>query len=149
MRNQHVKTVSMQAYKLETVSRNRLGVIHNSYQGNYTKVLCVCSAGCLRSPTAAHLLASPPWNFNTRSCGLDVDWAIVPISAGLLEWSNEIVVMDSWQYDEVVGMLKILDIERAVHNLEIEDVYAYRDPELVKIMQDKFYKYLFVTKDDF
>ncbi len=38
------------------INRNRWGNIDNPYQGSAKKVLCVCSAGMLRSPTAANVL---------------------------------------------------------------------------------------------
>ena len=128
------------------ISRNRMGVINNPYQDKHKKVLTVCSAGCLRSPTAAHILASGPFNFNTRCCGTTVEYAIVPLNGGLVMWADEIVVMDEDQaaivnsiqsklYEDYVGF-----IFRAVHILDIEDNYAYRDPKLVKIMTDKFFK---------
>ena len=43
---------------------NRLANTQNKYQGKYKKVLCVCSAGLLRSPTAALVLSQEPFNFN-------------------------------------------------------------------------------------
>lgn len=128
------------------ISRNRMNVIYNDYQGKHKKILTVCSAGCLRSPTAAHILAGDPFNFNTRCCGTTVEYAIVPLNGGLVMWADEIVVMDEDQaaivnsiqsklYEDYVGF-----IFRAVHILDIEDNYAYRDPKLVKIMTDKFFK---------
>ena len=48
---------------------NRLGNSKNPYQGDFKKVLCVCSAGLLRSPTAAWVLSNAPFNFNTREIG--------------------------------------------------------------------------------
>ena len=61
------------------IKRNQMGVIFNAYQGKHKKVLTVCSAGCLRSPTAAHILSSDPWNFNTRAAGISLEYAIVPV----------------------------------------------------------------------
>ena len=45
------------------------GVHSNEYQGDYKRVLTVCSANMLRSPTIAHVLSAEPYNFNTRSAG--------------------------------------------------------------------------------
>jgi predicted protein tyrosine phosphatase len=131
------------------IKRNQLGVLFNSFQGKYKKVLCVCSAGCLRSPTAAHILSSPPWNFNTRAVGLSKEYAIVPISDALIAWADIIIVMDS----DMVKQVNDMQVELAsnydstfemdykqVYNLEIEDDYDYRHPDLVKIMTDKFTK---------
>ena len=47
---------------------NRLGNSRNIYQGKDKRVLCVCSAGLLRSPTAANVLHKE-FGYNTRACG--------------------------------------------------------------------------------
>lgn len=131
-----------------SVNRNQLGVVFNAYQGNHKKVLCVCSAGCLRSPTAAHILSSPTFNFNTRAVGLSREYAIIPISDALLMWADIVLVMDSDQQKQVNDMQMALfnQMDDSMHdynfkqviNLEIEDDYNYRDPQLVKLMTDKF-----------
>lgn len=131
------------------IKRNQLGVLFNAYQGKHKKVLTVCSAGCLRSPTAAHILSSEPFNFNTRCAGTSSEYAIIPVTEALVVWADVILCMDSDQQRYINEMQNKLAAEasamfeydyKAVINLEIEDDYAYRDPELVKIMQDKFYK---------
>ena len=58
--------------------RNRLHNATNPYQGSYKKVLCVCSAGMLRAPTAAVVLSRPPYDFNTRAVGTDLGTALIP-----------------------------------------------------------------------
>jgi predicted protein tyrosine phosphatase len=138
------------------IKRNQLGVIFNSYQGQYKKVLTVCSAGCLRSPTAAHILSGEPWNFNTRCAGTSQEYAIIPVTEALIVWADVIVVMDSDMVKHINEMQNKLATEFAggmneyeykqVINLDIEDNYAYRDPELVNIMTEKF-NVLFPVKD--
>lgn len=137
------------------IKANQLGVIFNAYQGKAKKVLCVCSAGCLRSPTAAHLLSAEPWNFNTRCCGTSKEYAIIPITEALIMWADVILVMDCWQQREVNELQNTIarDFDsmyeftyKPVINLEIEDEYNYRNPTLIRIMQDKF---LEIFKDDF
>ena len=129
------------------IKRNQLGVVFNAYQGKHKKVLTVCSAGCLRSPTAAHILSSPPWNFNTRCAGTSAEYAIVPVTEALVIWADVILVMDDWQYNTIMSIQNKLAAEadhmfeyeyKPIHNLEIEDDYAYRDPELIRIMTEKF-----------
>lgn len=131
------------------IKRNQLGVLFNAYQGKHKKVLTVCSAGCLRSPTAAHLLSSNPWNFNTRAAGTSKEYAIICLDEALIVWADIIICMDSDQQKHINEMQNILAAEasamfeydyKQVINLEIEDDYAYRDPELVKIMLTKFYE---------
>ena len=137
------------------IKANQRGVLLNAYQGKHKKVLTVCSAGCLRSPTAAHILSSEPWNFNTRCAGTSKEYAIITVDEALVTWADVILCMDSDHVRFVNDIQNKLAGEasemfeynyKQVINLEIEDDYAYRDPKLVQIMQDKF---LVIFKDDF
>ncbi len=129
------------------IKRNQLGVVQNAYQGRHRRVLTVCSAGCLRSPTAAHILSSPPWNYNTRCAGTSLEYAIVPVTEALVIWADVILVMDQWQWNHIMDIQNKLAQEvdhmfeyeyKPMHNLEIEDEFGYRDPRLVEIMTEKF-----------
>lgn len=116
--------------------KNRLGNSHNPYQGSFKKVLTVCSAGLLRSPTAAWVLSNPPFNFNTRACGYNDEYALVVLDDVLLEWADEVVVMDTRQEKVVRDMLNNsgADSRKPVHVLNVPDDYGYRDPELVSLL---------------
>jgi len=114
---------------------NKLAVIKNSYQGDYKKVLCVCSAGCLRSPTAAVVLANEPFNFNTRSAGIDDVIAIIKVDDVLLSWADEIVCMDSYQAMRLGERTK-----KPIITLDIGDIYGYRDPELIQLIKERYEK---------
>lgn len=107
---------------------NRIHNCDNPYQGDHKKVLCVCSAGLLRSPTAAVVLSAPPFNFNTRAAGLDDSFALIPVDTVLLTWADEIVCMDKGQADR----LRAMGFKKNVLVLDIEDSYGYRDPQLIK-----------------
>jgi predicted protein tyrosine phosphatase len=126
------------------IKRNQLGVLFNAYQGKHKKVLTVCSAGCLRSPTAAHILSSEPWNFNTRCAGTSEEYAIIPITEALIVWADVILVMDEWQQAHINEMQNKLATEyeafdyKQVINLDIPDNFDYRNPKLVEIMTEKF-----------
>lgn len=126
------------------ISRNRMGVILNGFQGTHKKVLTVCSAGCLRSPTAAHILSADPWNFNTRAAGVSEEYAIVHANSGLVVWADEIVVMDKWQATYINTLQQEIVNEymgftfKPVHILNVPDNFEYRNPELVRIMVEKF-----------
>jgi predicted protein tyrosine phosphatase len=126
------------------IKRNQLGVLFNAYQGKHKKVLTVCSAGCLRSPTAAHILSSEPWNFNTRCAGTSEEYAIVPITEALIVWADVIVCMDAFQQlhintmqNKIASEYEAFDYKQVI-NLEIDDIYEYRNPKLVEIMTEKF-----------
>lgn len=138
------------------VTRNRRSVINNGYQGHHKKVLCVCSAGVLRSPTLAVILAAEPFNFNTRAVGCNPEYALIPLDAGLVLWADEIVVMDEFHQHAVNEIQHQLAADsdgmfdftyRKVHNFHVEDDYGYRDPELVRILTEKAYE-VFGTQED-
>lgn len=102
----------------------------NPYQGKYKRVLCVCSAGLLRSPTLAWVLSNEPYNYNTRAAGLDVGHALIPVDDVLVEWADEIVCMDEYQQKVLKSKTK-----KPVLNLQIGDNFEYRDKGLVEIMR--------------
>jgi len=118
---------------------NRIANCGNKFQGKYKKVLCVCSAGLLRSPTAALVLSQEPFNFNTRAAGISTEFALVPVDDVLLTWADEIVCMETWHAAEVKKLLEENGLEDTpVLTLNVEDCYAYRDPELIQQIKDKY-----------
>jgi predicted protein tyrosine phosphatase len=114
---------------------NRLGNANNPFQGPYKRVLCVCSAGLLRSPTAAWVLSQEPYNFNTRAAGLTKEFALIPVDRVLLHWADEIVCMNEDQAAEINGML---EEPKPVVCLNIPDSFRYRDPELVRLILERY-----------
>lgn len=115
------------------MSMNRKHNAHNPYQGSFKKVLCVCSAGLLRSPTAAWVLSNEPFHRNTRACGIDVGHALIPLDDVLLEWADEIVCMDAHQAKEVRAKTS-----KPVLCLDIDDSYAFRDTALVHKIRERY-----------
>ena len=116
----------------------RMGVYSNMYQGDYKKVLTVCSAGILRSATAAHILASEPYNFNTRNVGI-ASYALIPLSEDLLMWADEIVCMEKEHSSHVQRKMVDWHIpEKRIITLNIEDIYEYRNTELVRMITEKY-----------
>ena len=107
---------------------NRMWNCKNPYQGHEKKVLCVCSAGLLRSPTAAKVLWKE-YGYNTRACGLDVGHALIPIDEVLLTWADEIVCMTHDQCDYIRSRFGFRDTP--IVCLGINDSYAYMDPNLI------------------
>jgi predicted protein tyrosine phosphatase len=78
---------------------------------------------------------------------LSKEYAIVPITDALIAWADIIIVMDSDMVKQVNDMQVALASNydstfemdyKQVFNLEIEDDYDYRHPDLVKIMTAKF-----------
>ena len=118
---------------------NRLGNARNIYQTDIKKVLCVCSAGLLRSPTIAVVLSQEPYNYNTRAAGLSKEYALIPIDDVLLHWADEIVCAESWMSQEIEEMLKALSMEhKDIIALDIPDKYEYRNPELMQLIREKY-----------
>ena len=126
---------------------NLLHNCKNPYQGEEKKVLCVCSAGLLRSPTAAQVLAVE-YEYNTRSCGTDIDHALIPLSHVLLFWADEIVCMDERQGSEIRKKLEEFNKEMiyipnhtpSVRVLNIPDKYSRGDKELKKLILDRYHE---------
>lgn len=118
---------------------NRLANATNHFQGKYKRVLCVCSAGLLRSPTTALVLSQPPYNFNTRAAGLTKEFALVPVDRVLLHWADEIVCMNPEQAEE---LRSLLEEDKPIVVLNIEDSYRYRDPELIEEIKAAYDKHL-------
>lgn len=115
------------------VSYNRLANLGNKYQGPSKRVLCVCSAGMLRSPTVAWVLSNPPFNFNTRAVGAS-DYALIPLDEALVQWADEVICMDNSQK----RIIEELDASSntPIYVSNIPDEYPFRDPELVKIVTE-------------
>lgn len=122
------------------------GVHSNSYQGNYKRVLTVCSANMLRSPTMAHVLSAEPYNFNTRSAGTS-DFALIPVTDDLLMWADEIVCADSEHTTVINKMLQKLDIDKSLINLRIPDVYEYRNEGLIDLIKLRYDDILAARKE--
>ena len=124
-------------------TKNQMANINNPYQGKAKKVLCVCSAGLLRSPTAAYIL-NREFGYNTRAAGVG-DYALIPVSYPLLAWADEIVVMEQPHKTFLKYLMnievvpnedpsvtdKILD---KVIVLNIPDNYAYGDHQLEELI---------------
>lgn len=111
--------------------RNQLSNVNNPYQGSQTRVLCLCSAGLLRSATIADILVKTG-KYNVRNAGCSAEYALIPLSTALLQWADKVVVVEEW-YDFVIEALAAYDIEGVdVTSLPLEDVYSRNDPILIQ-----------------
>lgn len=113
--------------------KNRLHTATNPNQGDRWKVLCVCSGGVLRSPTAAVILSQEPYNCNTRAVGIVEGFALIPIDKVLLEWSDEVVVMDGMMEYGIRDM----GYEKNIVNFDIPDMFDYMEPELIELIKEQ------------
>ena len=111
---------------------NRLATSRNAYQGVAKRVLCVCSAGLLRSPTVAWVLSNEPFNFNTRAAGCVSSFALIPLDDVLINWADEIVCMEREHADAIPE-----NHGKPIHILYLPDNYPFRHPELVRLATEK------------
>lgn len=111
---------------------NRLHNMRNPHQGDNKKVLCVCSAGLLRSPTLAWILSNEPFNYNTRAVGTASDYALIVLDEVQLQWADAVVFVDEGNYQVARYDLAELIDNMEHHVLKIPDVYQFRHPKLVE-----------------
>lgn len=105
----------------------------NQYQGPRKRLLFVCSAGMLRSPTAAAVATS--LGYNARSCGTG-NYALIRLSANLIYWAEKIIFVNEENFYEariyLDGKQDLLDEMAGKHTVwDIPDNYNYMDVELV------------------
>lgn len=112
---------------------NRLTVADNPYQGDYRKVLFVCSAGCLRSPTAM-IVAARETDWNVRCAGSNQNFAIIYADRVLIEWADDIVVMNDDNLQEIQSTIDNIPdkFKPTVHNFNIEDSHEFMNDSLVE-----------------
>jgi predicted protein tyrosine phosphatase len=122
---------------------NRIGNAGNRFQGQFKRVLCVCSAGLLRSPTAAFVLSQEPYNFNTRAVGISREYALIPLDTVHLHWADEIVTMEQDHTDYVLEQLAAIGFgsnSPQIIQLDLPDHFAYRDPQLIDLIKNEYNK---------
>ena len=122
------------------MSKNRLWNISNTAQGKDIKVLCVCSAGLLRSPTMARLLCRKYKNVNPRAVGHAADFALIPLENLHIAWADIILLSDSEAYQAciMVDEDKLLNYGKSVLICHVEDDYNFGDAELEEKLNIEF-----------
>ena len=124
------------------MSYNRAYNSHNPNQGPARRVLCLCSAGLLRSPTAAVVLQRE-FGYNTRAAGTEIDFALIPYDDVLLEWADEIVCMTTHQANAV----KVSGTTKPIYTLDVPDRYGYMDKTLQKLILEAYSEVTGVKKN--
>lgn len=120
-------------------NRSQLANVGNRFQTEAKKVLCVCSAGMLRSPTLANALHKK-FGFNTRAVGSDKNFALIPISQALIWWADEIVFVNRDNFNDLDQDEKdeIESVGVKVTFLNVEDDYDWNDPVLVRCLLEAY-----------
>jgi len=118
----------------------------NEYQGESLRTLFVCSAGLLRSATAASV-ANSVFRHNARSCGTH-HYALIPLSVNLVAWAQSIYFVNQDNYSYALDtfcdnpeILRMLEEKSTIW--DIEDIYDYNDPKLVRTIIDLLDKEIF------
>lgn len=124
---------------------NRLYNVTNPAQGKAKKVLCLCSAGLLRSPTAAWVLSNEPYNYNTRAAGITPEYALIPLDEVLVAWADEILCVHEHIYDGLAAWAAVHGVAlkgKRLPVLHIPDLYERRAPKLVALIEEQYKEYL-------
>lgn len=100
-----------------------------------TKVLFVCDANRLRSPTAEAIFSSHP-NLEVKSAGLSRE-ATVPLSHQLLEWADVIFIMEKKHRNIIHSRFKEIYQRKRIICLDISDEFGFMDPELVQLLEER------------
>lgn len=119
------------------VSRNRLGNCTNRFQGNSIRVLTVCSAGLLRSPTIARVLTKVFDKVNTRAVGTSDDFALIPLDLVHLTWAELIICANGEVLEFVKHALELAKLDRPVIDFDIPDDFGFADPVLEEIIRQE------------
>lgn len=106
----------------------------NPYQGDDKRVLFVCSAGLLRSATGMRIYAD---KFNTRAAG-SAEYALIPVSANLLAWADEVVFVNEENYTQVCKNFDLDEYNVKVVVLKIPDVYEHMHPSLIEHFKEQY-----------
>lgn len=108
---------------------------NNPYQqqGEFPTVLCICSAGLLRSPTIAYVLSNE--GYNTRAAGV-YDYALVEVDDVLIQWADIIVFAEKEHKNYLYTKYDLS--KKKVYCLDLPDKYPYRDPELIELIKQRW-----------
>lgn len=122
---------------------NRLGNSKNPYQTEAKKVLVLCSAGLLRSPTVANVLHKE-YGFNTRAAGVSEEYALIVADDVLLAWADEVVCVHPRVHEDVEERLKKYDARVIV--LDLSDKYEWNNSELRALAKKQYDDVLIMEK---
>lgn len=116
--------------------KNRIWNCKNPNQGKDLKVLTVCSAGLLRSPTLAWILSNEPFNFNTRAAGVSKSFALISVDEVLLEWADVVVCVELDVFTQLANDFE-LDDSKTFVCLDTPDEFEFKHPKLIAIMTEQ------------
>lgn len=108
--------------------------------GPVLKVLFVCEANRLRSPTAETIFRGYP-SIQVKSAGVGKE-ATIPVTIELLEWADLIFVMEKRQRNIIHSRFKEIYQRKRIFCLYIPDEFEFMDPDLIELLETKVTPYL-------
>ena len=136
--------------KTEEIFKSNGCPYNNHSQGNDLRVVFVCSAGLLRSPSAARIAGE--YGINARSAGSRLHYALIPLSANLIKWAHWVVFMNSENEFEIAQKILDTDLLELMRNKSIvwniEDTYNYMEDSLEWILRKKIEETFEVSFDN-
>ena len=122
------------------LGNNRHHNANNPGQGDFKRVLCICSAGIFRSPTAAEVLTQE-YGYNCRSVGAVRQFAPFQLDTNALWWADEIVCMEQ-EHVDLIHAFHEPDEDTPIIVLDIPDHFEFRDPKLIELIKQKYAQHL-------
>jgi len=94
-------------------------------------VLFVCNQCQNRSKTAQELFSE---KFATMAAGLYNEH---PLCQKQLDWADTVIVMEDEQRDEIAHRFPKEYMQKRILNLDIPDIYKFKQPELITVLEMK------------
>jgi predicted protein tyrosine phosphatase len=104
------------------------------------RLLFICGANKLRSPTAEHIFSTWP-DVETDSAGLNAI-SEQQLSSEQVEWADIIFVMEKTQRSKVSTRFRKYLKGKHIVCLDILDKYAFMDAELVRLLETRVKPFL-------
>jgi predicted protein tyrosine phosphatase len=111
-----------------------------SHPAAHKHVLFVCRLNRHRSATAERIFCKRK-DLDVRSAGTQED-ARVRVNKRMLDWAHVIFAMDDIQVDALRQMFPGHPALDRIICLDIEDVYVFLEPKLVKVLQERVPQHL-------
>jgi predicted protein tyrosine phosphatase len=104
------------------------------------RVLFVCRLNRHRSATAERIFCKRK-DLDVRSAGTEDD-ALVRVNARMIEWADVIFAMDPIQVEALRRLFPAHPALQRVVCLDIQDVYSFLQPQLVKLLEERVGQHL-------
>ena len=105
-----------------------------------TRVLFLCRHNRMRSPTAERVFGKRA-DLDVRSAGTAPD-ALARVNARMLEWADVIFIMDDQQRRSLKRRFGSHPALEHLICLDIPDDFAFMQPELVELLQERTKRHL-------